>query len=180
MLLIVTDWVAEAVSNGVVKLSEVGDKVAIGSVLVGLMQWGDTYAAGPDGPPVTLRHRDCGQPVHLQLSCQAGHVLESAREVSPVPGPGARKVASFAPDLVQSTEHHLCPGCGEPAAMRSSVEMIEELGFANNSIAVFGIGCYTSFSSGMDIEVLQALHGRVESVASGTQAALAAPVQVNE
>lgn len=62
-------------------------------VLVGLMQWGDTYAAGPDGPPVTLRHRDCGQPVHLQLSCQAGHVLESARDVIPVPGPGARKIA---------------------------------------------------------------------------------------
>jgi DNA-binding HxlR family transcriptional regulator len=62
-------------------------------VLVGLMHWGDTYAAGPDGPPVLLRHRDCGQPVQLQLTCQAGHVLESARDVSPVPGPGARKIA---------------------------------------------------------------------------------------
>jgi hypothetical protein len=29
----------------------------------------------------------------LQLSCEAGHVLGSARDVSPVPGPGARKVA---------------------------------------------------------------------------------------
>ena len=62
-------------------------------VLVGLMQWGDTYAAGPGGPPVVLRHRDCGEPVHLQLACQAGHVLESARDVTPVPGPGARKIA---------------------------------------------------------------------------------------
>ena len=62
-------------------------------VLVGLMHWGDTYAAGPDGPPVLLRHRDCGQPVQLQLTCQAGHALESARDVSPVPGPGARKIA---------------------------------------------------------------------------------------
>jgi len=62
-------------------------------VLVGLMQWGDKHAARPDGPPVLLQHRDCGQPVQLQLACQAGHVLESAREVSPVPGPGARKVA---------------------------------------------------------------------------------------
>ena len=62
-------------------------------VLVGLMQWGDTYAAAPDGPPVVLRHRDCGEPVHLQLACGAGHVLESARDVTPVPGPGARKIA---------------------------------------------------------------------------------------
>ena len=62
-------------------------------VLVALMQWGDRYEAGPDGPPVLLRHRDCGEPVQLQLSCRAGHVLESARDVNPVPGPSARKIA---------------------------------------------------------------------------------------
>jgi hypothetical protein len=31
--------------------------------------------------------------VHLQLACEAGHVLADAREVTPVPGPGARKIA---------------------------------------------------------------------------------------
>jgi DNA-binding HxlR family transcriptional regulator len=62
-------------------------------VLVALMQWGDRYAVDSAGPPVLLRHRDCGEPVQLQLSCRAGHVLESARQVTPVPGPGARKIA---------------------------------------------------------------------------------------
>ena len=62
-------------------------------VLVALMEWGDKHAVGPAGPQVVLRHRDCGEPVQLQMSCQAGHLLESAREVTPVPGPGARKVA---------------------------------------------------------------------------------------
>ncbi|MGH3151543.1 MAG: winged helix-turn-helix transcriptional regulator [Streptosporangiaceae bacterium] len=62
-------------------------------VLVSLMEWGDKHAVGPAGPQVELRHRDCGKPVRLQLSCRAGHVLESAREVTPVPGPGARKIA---------------------------------------------------------------------------------------
>jgi DNA-binding HxlR family transcriptional regulator len=62
-------------------------------VLVALMEWGDRYAVGPVGPQVLLRHRDCGEPVQLRMSCQAGHVLESAREVTPVPGPGARKIA---------------------------------------------------------------------------------------
>ena len=62
-------------------------------VLVALMEWGDRHASGADGPPVLLRHRDCGEPVRLQLTCQAGHVLESAREVTPVPGPAARKIA---------------------------------------------------------------------------------------
>ena len=62
-------------------------------VLVALMEWGDKYAVGPPGPQVLLRHRDCGEPVRLQMSCAAGHVLESAREVTPVPGPGARRIA---------------------------------------------------------------------------------------
>jgi DNA-binding HxlR family transcriptional regulator len=62
-------------------------------VLVALMQWGDRYVPGPAGPQVLATHRDCGAPVRLQMSCQAGHVLESAREVTPLPGPGARKIA---------------------------------------------------------------------------------------
>ena len=62
-------------------------------LLVALMAWGDQYAVGPDGPPVLLRHRDCGKPVELRLSCRAGHVLDSARDVAPVPGPGARMIA---------------------------------------------------------------------------------------
>lgn len=62
-------------------------------VLVALMQWGDRYAAGPAGPAARLTHRDCGGPLRLQLSCARGHVLASAREVTPVPGPGARKIA---------------------------------------------------------------------------------------
>jgi len=62
-------------------------------VLVALMEWGDTHAVGPAGPQVLLQHRDCGEPVRLELSCAAGHVLESPREVTVVPGPGARKIA---------------------------------------------------------------------------------------
>jgi DNA-binding HxlR family transcriptional regulator len=62
-------------------------------VLVALMQWGDKHAGGPGGPPLLLEHRDCGEPVRLGLTCRAGHELESARDVTPVPGPGARKIA---------------------------------------------------------------------------------------
>ena len=62
-------------------------------VLVALMEWGDRYEVGSAGPQVVLRHRDCGEPLRLQLACGAGHVIGSAREVTPVPGPGARKIA---------------------------------------------------------------------------------------
>jgi DNA-binding HxlR family transcriptional regulator len=51
--------------------------------LVALMQWGDTYLA--DGPaPLELSHTGCGAPVHLELSCAAGHHLAGPREVTPV------------------------------------------------------------------------------------------------
>src|ERR1700726_1669553 len=40
-------------------------------VLVALMEWGDRYEGGADGPPVQLRHRDCGEPVRLQMTCEA-------------------------------------------------------------------------------------------------------------
>ena len=62
-------------------------------VLVALMEWGDKHATGPAGPQVRLTHRDCGAGVHLQLACTDGHVLASPREVTPLPGPGARKIA---------------------------------------------------------------------------------------
>jgi DNA-binding HxlR family transcriptional regulator len=62
-------------------------------VLVALMEWGERYAAGPAGPQALLTHRDCGQPVRLQLTCAQGHTVNSAREVTPLPGTGARKIA---------------------------------------------------------------------------------------
>ena len=73
------------------RLTEKG--VALFPVIAALLAWGDAYAAPPGGSAVELTHRDCGAPVYLRLTCADGHQLDSAREVTPVPGPGARKVA---------------------------------------------------------------------------------------
>jgi len=62
-------------------------------VIVSLLEWGNKYAASPEGPVVELTHRDCGAPVRLQLACEEGHPVASAREVTPIPGPGARMIA---------------------------------------------------------------------------------------
>jgi len=80
-------------------------------------------------------------------------------------------VEDFTPSLVDVGAHHLCPGCGEPIAIRSLMEAVEELDLARRLIAVFGIGCYTAFSNNLDVEVLQALHGRAPSVATGVKRA---------
>ena len=79
----------------------------------------------------------------------------------------ARLVDDFTPALLEMGEHHLCPGCGEPIAMRSALEAIAELGVVQRTIAVFGIGCYTSCGGTVDVDLVQTLHGRAPSVATG-------------
>jgi len=71
------------------------------------------------------------------------------------------------PDLLLTEEHHMCPGCGEPLALRGYLEAIEELDAVDRAIAVLGIGCYTSFGMTTDVDLVQALHGRAPSVATG-------------
>ena len=79
------------------------------------------------------------------------------------------EVAAKKPRLLLTEEHHLCPGCGEPTAVRLLLDVLDELQVAQRSIAVPGIGCYTSFSGTMDVDLVQALHGRAPSVATGVK-----------
>jgi 2-oxoglutarate ferredoxin oxidoreductase subunit beta len=51
--------------------------------------------------------------------------------------------------------------------MRAAAEQMLELGLAARSIGVFGIGCYTGFASDLDVDTVQALHGRAPSLATG-------------
>jgi 2-oxoglutarate ferredoxin oxidoreductase subunit beta len=87
------------------------------------------------------------------------------------PGEPARLVDDFTPELIDVGAHHLCPGCGEPVAMRSILEAVADVDAIQRAIAVFGIGCYTAFSNNLDCEVLQALHGRAPSLATGIKRA---------
>ncbi|SNS62667.1 transcriptional regulator, HxlR family [Geodermatophilus saharensis] len=67
--------------------------------LVALMAWGDRYLSEDGEAPLGLRHRDCGERVHLALVCDAGHELSGARDVRPVPAvqPPAAAVSGGAP-----------------------------------------------------------------------------------
>ena len=57
-------------------------------VLVALMAWGDRYLADPAGPAAEFVHRGCDEPVHLEMRCEAGHLVP-VRDVGGRPGPGA-------------------------------------------------------------------------------------------
>ncbi len=59
-------------------------------VLVAIADWGDHYLADPEGPPVAFAHRDCGEPVHTEVRCADGHLVERPRDIAPRPAAGAR------------------------------------------------------------------------------------------
>src|SRR5207244_11565617 len=81
----------------------------------------------------------------------------------------AHQIPALKTQLMQTTHHDLCPGCGEPVALRILLETIAELGLATSTVAVVGIGCYTAFSGTIDLDLVQALHGRAPSVATGVK-----------
>jgi 2-oxoglutarate ferredoxin oxidoreductase subunit beta len=85
------------------------------------------------------------------------------------PERAARKLGACAPALLQDVDHDLCPGCGEPIALRMALEAIEAMGCMQETIGVVGIGCYTALTSIMDVDLIQALHGRAPSVATGAK-----------
>lgn len=63
------------------------------TVLIALIGWGDKHRPGADGPPTIVVHSECGAPVHADLRCERGHLIENRTRMHVEPGPGARKLA---------------------------------------------------------------------------------------
>jgi DNA-binding HxlR family transcriptional regulator len=57
--------------------------------LMALREWGDKYMAD-DGPPIRLRHRDCGGEPRISLRCDSCGEEIGARDAEAAPGPGLK------------------------------------------------------------------------------------------
>jgi DNA-binding HxlR family transcriptional regulator len=81
-------------------------------ILLSLLAWGDKWRAAKGGPPVRVRHRGCGEPVRVELVCDAGHHGLGPRDTEPVPTaaakrkrpPSARPRSPSEAGLVRTTE----------------------------------------------------------------------------
>ena len=51
----------------------------------------------------------------------------------------AKLVDDFTPTLIDFGEHHLCPGCGEPIAVRQFLETITQLDQVKHAVGVAGL-----------------------------------------
>ncbi|KOG71228.1 MULTISPECIES: winged helix-turn-helix transcriptional regulator [Streptomyces] len=65
-------------------------------VLVALRQWGDAWAADEQGPPVVVRHKDCGTEVRAALRCDEGHDVQFEESFVDA-GPGLVRVSPDSP-----------------------------------------------------------------------------------
>jgi DNA-binding HxlR family transcriptional regulator len=70
------------------RLTEAGRDLFGAAVM--LMRWGDQYLTGPEGPPLVLRHQECGEIAAPTLICGKCGKEITARNVTPEPGPGFR------------------------------------------------------------------------------------------
>lgn len=100
------------------------------------------------------------------MSTNASSGVDTIVDTSAPPERPSVQAAASRPSLILGG-HSLCPGCGEPVALRILLETLQELGIVDRSVGVVGHGCYGSFVRIMDVDVLQCLHGRAPSCATG-------------
>jgi len=60
-----------------------------------------------------------------------------------------------------------CPGCGHGTAHNITMEVVEEMGIAAETIGVAPVGCSVFAYDFMDVDMTQAAHGRAPAVATG-------------
>jgi 2-oxoglutarate/2-oxoacid ferredoxin oxidoreductase subunit beta len=65
-----------------------------------------------------------------------------------------------------------CPGCGHGTFHRMIMEVIEEMGIWENVIGIAPVGCSVLAYDFMNIDMIQAPHGRASAVATGVKRVL--------
>ncbi|WP_456424883.1 thiamine pyrophosphate-dependent enzyme [Lutibacter sp.] len=68
--------------------------------------------------------------------------------------------------LMTDTPLSYCPGCGHGTAHNLTMEVIDEMGIAEDTIGVAPVGCSVLAYDFMNIDMTQAAHGRAPAVAT--------------
>lgn len=73
--------------------------------------------------------------------------------------------------IKKDTKYSFCPGCDHGVAVRIIAEVLDELGLRENTIAVASIGCSVTLYDFLDVDSLEAPHGRALAEATGIKRA---------
>lgn len=73
------------------------------------------------------------------------------------------------PRLLNDTNMHYCPGCSHGVVHRLVAEVIEEMGLEDNTIAIAPVGCAVFAYNYVDVDWIEAAHGRAPAVATAAK-----------
>lgn len=83
-----------------------------------------------------------------------------------------KKVFSKPKSLKENFIYHYCPGCGHSIAHRLIAEVIDELGIRGITIGVPPAGCAVLAYYYIDVDMIEAQHGRGPALATGIKRVL--------
>lgn len=83
----------------------------------------------------------------------------------------ATQVFKLPDTLKKDAKYTFCPGCDHGVAVRILAEVLDELGVIDNTISAIGIGCGVTVYDFIDMDSLEAPHGRSVAVATGIKRA---------
>ncbi len=83
----------------------------------------------------------------------------------------ATQVFKIPESLRDNVKYSFCPGCDHGVAVRLVAEVIDELGIRENSILVASIGCSVTTYDFLNVDSLEAPHGRALAEATGVKRA---------
>lgn len=83
----------------------------------------------------------------------------------------ATQVFKLPETLKENAKYTFCPGCDHGVAVRLVAEVLEELGVIDKTISAIGIGCAVTTYDFIDMDSVEAPHGRATAVATGIKRA---------
>ena len=69
--------------------------------------------------------------------------------------------------LLRDLPFHYCPGCGHGIVTKLVAEVIDELGIEDRTVGVAPIGCSSYIFRYLDVDMIEAAHGRAVAAATG-------------
>jgi len=73
------------------------------------------------------------------------------------------------PELLNDNTMHYCPGCSHGVVHKLVAEVIEELGLEEKTIGVAPVGCAVFAYNYIDVDWIEAAHGRAPAIASAVK-----------
>lgn len=81
------------------------------------------------------------------------------------------KKISGRPQCLLDVRTHYCPGCGHGIIHRLLGEVIDELGIRERTVGIAPVGCAVLLYDYLDLDMIEAAHGRPPAVATGLKRA---------